>query len=317
MTDVAIVIVSWNTKGLLRKCLQSVIDETKKYSYEIWVVDNNSPDGSAQMVAEEFPQVKLIANATNNGFAPANNQALREATAKSYLLLNPDTVVLNGAIDKMLDYLFTKNPGAVVCKLLNEDLTLQKSVNNFFSLWSSFFENRFFAELFINMDLSGKRFMSYWDHNSEREIDWAYGAVILFSREVYERVGVLDDRYYIYAEEMDFFIRLRKAGYKAIFLPDVHIIHLGRSSSRQRRGEMFIMNYKSFYLFLKLHYPFHTYYIYRFRVHLYLVFWLLRWLLQFGAAKLRGKDNAEAKEQMGVYWKTLVWHYTPASRIKA
>ena len=132
MVDVAIVIVSWNTKGLLRKCIQSVIDETKKYSYEIWVVDNDSPDKSADMVKEEFPSVRLIANTTNNGFAPANNQALREAKAKNYLLLNPDTVVLDGAIDKMLDYMYEHHPGIVTCKLLNDDMTLQKSVNSFF-----------------------------------------------------------------------------------------------------------------------------------------------------------------------------------------
>lgn len=313
--DVAIVIVSWNTKDLLRKCLQSVYAETKKYTFELWVVDNDSPDRSAAMVAEEFPGVKLIANKTNNGFAPANNQALRLATAKNYLLLNPDTVVLDRAIDKMLDYMNEHHPGVITCKLLNDDLSLQKSVNNFFSLWRSLFENRFFAELLPGFGHSGSMFMSYWNHDSLREIDWAYGAVILFSRKVYEDVGILDDRYYIYAEEMDFFLRVRRAGYKSIFLPDVHIIHYGKSSSRQRRAEMFIMNYKSFYMFLRKNYASHVYPIYRLRTLVYLHLWLVKYSLDVLIASIRGNKNQEAVTQLDVYKKTLRWHFSAESKI--
>ena len=313
--DVAIVIVSWNTKGLLRKCLESVYAETKKYTFEIWVVDNDSPDNSAGMVAEEFPGVKLIPNKTNNGFAPANNQALRVANAKNYLLLNPDTVVLDGAIDKMLDYIYEHKPGAVTCKLLNDDMTLQKSVNNFFSLWRSFFENRFLAEVLQSFSHSGSLFMSYWDHNELREIDWAYGAVILFSREIYDKVGILDDRYYIYAEEMDFFYRIKKAGYKSVFLPDVHIIHFGKSSSRQRRAEMFIMNYKSFYMFLRKNYPSHVYPLYRARTVFYLYLWLIKFNIDLLKAKLKKAENEEARIQLDVYSKTLQWHKSSESVI--
>ncbi len=315
MIDVAIVIVSWNTKGLLRKCIQSVKDETRKYSYEIWVVDNNSPDDSAGMVREEFPEVKLIANSTNNGFAPANNQALREAKAKNYLLLNPDTVVLNGAIDRMLDYMYDHHPGIVTCKLLNDDLTLQKSVNNFFSLWASFFENRFFADLLKGMNLSGKHFMSYWDHSTTREIDWSFGAVLLFSQEVYDKVGILDDRYYIYAEEMDFYMRVKNAGYKSIFLADVEIIHYGRSSSRQRRGEMFIHNYKSFYLFLRKHYPGYVYPAYRGRTIVYMVLWILYFSVMSGLHKIKGASAEEDIANINIYKMALKWHFSPESKI--
>lgn len=315
MIDVAIVIVSWNTKGLLRKCIQSVIEQTKKYSYEIWVVDNDSPDKSADMVKEEFPSVRLIANTTNNGFAPANNQALREAKAKNYLLLNPDTVVLDGAIDKMLDYMYEHHPGIVTCKLLNDDMTLQKSVNSFFSLWGSFFENRFFADIFKGLDHSGKMFMSYWDHSTTREIDWSYGAVLLFSQEVYDKVGILDDRYFIYAEEMDFYIRVRNAGYKSIFLADVPIIHYGKSSSRQRRGEMFIQNYKSFYLFLRKHYPAYVYHVYRLRTLIYMVLWIVYFSFKLTANKLTGKPVDEEKVQIQVYKQALKWHFSADSAI--
>ncbi|MBN8568495.1 MAG: glycosyltransferase family 2 protein [Ignavibacteria bacterium] len=315
--DLSIIIVSWNTKGLLRKCLQSVYDETKKYSFEIVVVDNDSPDDSAGMVREEFPDVKLIANKTNNGFAPANNQGLEIATGKNILFLNPDTVVLNGAIDKMMDYLLAnkdKGVGCVACKLLNDDMTLQKSVNNFFSLWSSFFENRFFADMLSKLNTK-KMFMSFWDHSDTREIDWAYGAVFLVSEECYKKVGMLDDRFFIYAEEMDYFMRIRKAGYKSVFLHDVEIIHYGKSSSRQRRAAMFIQNYKSLYLYIKKHYNFLTYYIYRTRAFIFLFLWVGIYSFKFILHKLTGKSTEEDTEQLKVYTQTIKWHFTKDSLI--
>ncbi|MFK7970837.1 MAG: glycosyltransferase family 2 protein [Bacteroidia bacterium] len=257
MVDVSVVIVSWNTKDLLRACLNSVYEQTKAYSLEVFVVDNDSPDKSADMVREEFPQVQLIANDDNRGFAPANNQALERANGRYVLLLNPDTVVLDGAIDKMIDYAEeNKNEkvGVVTCKLLNGDGSLQKSVNSFYSFWRSFIENRFFEGILQKMNMGGKTFMSFWDHSERREIDWAFGAVMLFSKDLMDDIGMLDDRFYIYAEEMDYFMRAKKAGYHSWFLPEIEITHFGKSSSRQRRAAMFIQNYKSFYLFLEKHY---------------------------------------------------------------
>ncbi len=315
--DLSIIIVSWNTKGLLRNCLQSVYDETKKYSFEIVVVDNDSPDKSADMVREEFSDVKLIANKTNNGFAPANNQGLEIANGKNILFLNPDTVVLKGAIDKMMDYLIKnkdKGVGCVACKLLNDDMTLQKSVNGFFSLWSSFFENRFFADILGKLNTK-KMFMSFWDHNDTREIDWAYGAVFLVSEECYKKVGMLDDRFFIYAEEMDYFMRIRKAGFKSVFLHDVEIIHLGKSSSRQRRAAMFIQNYKSLYLYIKKHYSVFTYYVYRSRAFIFLFLWLIIYSLKFILHKLTGNSTEEDTEQLKVYSATIKWHFTKDSLI--
>jgi GT2 family glycosyltransferase len=315
--DLSIIIVSWNTKALLRKCLQSIYDETKKYSFEIVVVDNDSPDDSAGMVREEFPDVKLVANKANNGFAPANNQGLEVAAGKNILFLNPDTVVLKGAIDKMMDYLLAnkdKGVGCVVCKLLNDDMTLQKSVNNFFSLWSSFFENRFFADILQKLNTK-KMFMSFWDHADTREIDWAYGAVFLVSEECYKKVGMLDDRFFIYAEEMDYFMRIRKAGYKSIFLHDVEIIHYGKSSSRQRRAAMFIQNYKSLYLYIKKHYSAFTYFVYRTRAFIFLFLWEIIFAMKFILHKLTGKSTHEDNEQMNVYWETIKWHFTKDSLV--
>ncbi len=316
MINVSIIIVSWNTKDLLRKCLQSIYDETKKYTFEIIVVDNDSPDKSADMVAEEFPDVVLIANKDNKGFAAGNNQAMVIAKGENLLLLNPDTVVIENAIDKMIDYVKTTKYQVVTCKLLNGDMTLQKSVNSFFSLLGSFVENRYIGEKLAKLDTKGKRFMSFWDHSEDREFDWAYGAVIFITREVYEKIGLLDEKFYIYAEEMDYYMRIRKAGYKAMFLSDVKIIHYGKSSSRQRRGAMFIQNYYSFYIYLKKHYSPFTYYSYRLRTFIYLEIWLFYYIMKLFFKTIFFKDRTEEKGQLQVYWQTFKWNLSSKSHVR-
>jgi len=316
MIDISVIIVSWNTKDLLRNCLNSVNNETRRYSFEIIVVDNNSPDNSARMVEEEFPGVVLIANQDNRGFAAGNNQAMVIAKGENILLLNPDTVVIENAIDKMLDYIKSGKSHFVTCKLLNGDGSLQKSVNSFFSLFGSLVENRYLGEKLAKLDTSGKRFMAFWDHSENREIDWAYGAVMLFSRELFEKVGLLDERFYIYAEEMDYYKRVWAAGYKPVFLADVKIIHFGKSSSRQRRAAMFIQNYFSFYIFLKKHYSSTTYYLYRFRVFVYMKLWFFYFFVKFLAKKLLLRNTDEEKEQIKVYWQTFKWNLSKKSFVK-
>ncbi len=304
---VSVVIVNWNTRKLLHDCLNSVFQETKECRLEVWVVDNNSPDGSAEMVAKDFPEVKLIANKDNVGFAPANNQALSLCTGDYILLLNPDTVVLAGAIDKMA-YWYKANEnkqlGIVTCKLLNADGSLQKSVNPFYSFWSTLLENRFLSGFLSRFKSSSRILESHWEHDKIKDIDWAYGAVMFFSRKVFDTIGLLDERFYIYAEEIDYFMRIRKAGLRSVFLPDVHITHFGGSSSKQKRAAMFIQNYKSFYLFLNKHYGGLSYWAYRLRAQVYLVFWLIKYSL--------GKDE-ESKVQKQVYKETLLWHFKAES----
>lgn len=315
MKDLSIIIVNWNTKELLRNCINSIISETKKYSYDIWVVDNNSPDNSAEMIKNEFTEVKLIANKTNNGFAMANNQALEKAESEYLLLLNPDTLIINNAIDKMIEYMIANNNHVLTCKLLNEDFTLQKTVSDFFSFKKSFIENRFFSDILKNTNVRGEKLTNLWDHNSLREIDWAHGAVLLMSNKAFRDTGLLDENFFIYAEEMDYYKRLRKAGYIAIFHPDIKIVHYGKSSSRQKRAEMFIQNYKSFYLFLKKHYPGYIYILYRIRTLLYLNIWMLKYSAELIVKTLLNRNSDEAKVQMKVYSKTFLWHLKSESFI--
>ena len=186
---VSIIIVNWNTLELLRQCLKSVIEQTH-CSYEIFVVDNASPDGSAGMVRNDFPDVHLIANDDNRGFAVANNQAIPLTTGEYILLLNPDTKVLDRAIDKMVVYLNeTPAVGAVTSKLLNGDGSLQKNVGNFYTFWTTLLENRIIPKLLPNSEFLAKHLVAFWDHASRREIDWARGAVLMARRSVIEQIG--------------------------------------------------------------------------------------------------------------------------------
>ncbi|SDL07464.1 hypothetical protein SAMN05421823_104306 [Catalinimonas alkaloidigena] len=305
--DLSIIIVNWNTKALLHDCLRSLYSDIQHHSFEVIVVDNHSSDGSPDMVREDFPQVVLVANEDNRGFAAANNQALRRAKGDHLLLLNPDTKVIDGAIDRMLAFSQAHpTAGIITCKLFNGDGSLQKSVNTFYGFWKSFVENRFVIGLLQRFHMQKRFFMSYWDHQQTIEIDWAHGAVMLFSREVFDKVGLLDEQFYIYAEEMDYFLRVSKAGFQSWFVADAHIIHYGQSSSRQRRSAMFIQNYKSFYLFLKKHYGLASYRLYRTRA----IFYMLLWYLNFSFVR-----SEEAGVQRKIYWETLRWHFTKDSAI--
>jgi GT2 family glycosyltransferase len=312
---VSIIIVNWNTRELLRQCLQSVYDETT-VPFEVFVVDNASSDGSADMVRQNFPQVHLIANDQNRGFAAANNQAIPLARGEYILLLNPDTKVLDHAIDKMVNYM-DGHPevGACASKLLNGDGTLQKSVGNFYSFWRTLLENRLIPMLFPNSKVLSKKLVAFWDHSTVREIDWARGAVLMVRKSIVEKIGLLDEQFYIYGEEVDWCWRIKETGAKIVYIPDAVIIHYGKAASSQRHVEMFIQNYKSFYIFLKKHYPWYTYWIYRIRTTIYHFFWIARFAL---IKLIKDKDSPQyqdAVKGMKAYWASLKWHFSSKSKI--
>lgn len=310
MTDLAIIIVSWNTRDLLRQCLSTIKSETSEVSFQITVVDNNSADGTPDMVAAEFPDVQLIRNTVNRGFAAANNQALAGSNARYSLLLNPDTKIIDKALDKLVAAADRHEAGIFTCKLLNPDRTLQKSVNSFFSLSVSLLENRFFSALYRSRQKQSSALLSLWDHATDRTIDWAHGAVMLISKEVIDKIGLLDEQFFIYAEEIDYYYRARQAGFTSRFISSVHLIHYGQASSRQNSVAMFIQNYKSFYLLLKKHYPSRVYYLYRLRVLCFLPLWTLLYLTRSIAHFFYSRIEArEEFQQVTIYSRTLWWHF--------
>jgi GT2 family glycosyltransferase len=229
---VSIVIVSWNTKDLLRGCLASVRETVRVHDYEVYVVDNASADGSAGMVRREFPDVRLIENAENVGFARANNQVLPLCLGRYVLLLNSDTVLLAGAIDTLIEFM-DRHPGASAVGPRLVDLqgrpqimaagylpTLGTAFNHFFFL------SRLWPGMFRGLSLFSPR------SREPIQVEWLTGACLLVRGAVLREIGPLAEEYFMYAEDIDLGERMTRAGLTLFFAPAVHVIHIGGASSR-------------------------------------------------------------------------------------
>lgn len=255
--DVSIIIVNWNTKALLRECLESIDVQTRGISYEIIVVDNASADHSGTMVREEFPEVILIENTDNRGFAAANNQGLAKASGRYILLLNSDTLVIENAITKTVGFA-DLNPryGVVGCQVWEDDVTIQETCFLFHSPWNMFCVTAGLSKLFPRSFFLGGDKMQYWDRKTEREVDVVSGMFMLVRREAIDDVGVLDERFFIYCEEADWCYRMRRAGWKNFFWPGAQIIHRdgGGKSTAQVNVKMEVQKVKSLLFFIRKHY---------------------------------------------------------------
>ena len=238
--DVSVVIVSWNTRDLLRCCLRSVFEQTKEASFEVFVVDNNSRDGSADMVRTEFPKVKLIENTQNRGFAAANNQALQLGLGRYMLLLNPDTLILDDAISLCVRYADAHSDvGVVGCQVLEDE----DRIFTFPTPWNVFLALSGLSRAFPRSRLFGRPELG----DSEQDVDVVAGMFMLVRREAIAQVGLLDKSYFVYSEETDWCYRFARAGWRRVFTPSARIVHLdgGRKSTSQVSTKMFVQMQKS------------------------------------------------------------------------
>ncbi len=299
--DASIIVVSWNTRDILRDCLRSVYAETRDVSFEVIVIDNASSDGSADMVRREFPQAVLVANPDNRGFAAANNQGIDRATGRYLLLLNPDTIVLEGAIDKAIAFADHQPEAAVVgCRVLNADRTLQRSCFKFPSALNLFLLATYLDRLFPRSRFFGRDRMTWWDSNDSRPVDVVSGCFMLVRREAIDQVGKLDESYFIYCEETDWCYRFGRAGWKVLYMPDAEIIHLGGSSSSQVRLPMRLQLSASILLFIKRHRGWLAYILASMAVSLFFTIRVPFWLLKAGlSARTRSTDWQTAKVYAG------------------
>lgn len=252
--DVSVIIVNWNTKGLLQNCIESVYQQAGDIQYEIIVVDNASSDGSAEMVTTNFGQATLIRNAQNRGFAAANNQGLAVAKGRYVLLLNSDTVVLDGAIAKTVSFADNNPEVAVVgCRVLNADRTLQPTCFMFPSLLNLILSSTYLYKLWPGSRFWGRERMSWWDRKDVREVDVVTGCFMLVRREAFAQVGLMDERFFVYGEETDWCYRFKRAGWKVMFAPVAEIVHFGGGSSRRDKTKMRLQLSGSILLFLRKH----------------------------------------------------------------
>jgi len=255
LIDISIVIVNFNTGGLLLKCVNSIVNNMLHHKYEIILVDNNSSDHSVRLIKNNFPDITVIANRENVGFAKANNQGIKIGRGRYYLLLNPDTVVLPQAIDSIISYLdANRDIGILGPKLLRSNLSSQPSVKNFPSPKGEFLQCIFLDKIiptFITEKLSDIPV----DLNKPAEADWVTGACLAIKKQVIEDIGFLDEHFFLYYEEVDFCYRAKKSGWKIFFYPQAKVIHIGGQSTEKNLSSSLIEGYKSKLYFLKKHYP--------------------------------------------------------------
>jgi len=232
--DLSIIIVSYNTRDLLRDCLASIAKaEREGLAIEVVVVDNGSTDRSDQMVENQFPQVKLIANKKNIGFAAANNIGLKHSTGRYLLFLNPDTIVGPGTFKAMISFM-DKNPkvGAATCRVELPDGTLDYSCHRGFPTpWNAFAFFSGLAKVFPKTKLFAGYPLSFLPLDRIHEIDSACGAFLIVRREAGKEIGWWDEDYFWYGEDLDFCFRLKKKGWKIIFNPETKIIHYKGAAS--------------------------------------------------------------------------------------
>lgn len=235
--DLSIIIVNWKVKDLLEKCLESIFEQTKNISFEVFVVDNNSGDGSVEMAREKFPQIDLTASAENLGFAKGNNLAIKKARGRYVLLLNPDTEILDNTLEKMVKFMDTHpDCGIAGCKLLNPDLSLQPSVRAFPDLASQIFILLKIHHLLPHSKAMYKYLVQDFDYEKIQEVDQVMGAFMMIRREVIEKIGLLDENFWIWFEEVDFCKRIKNAGWKILYTPEASVIHHYGQSFKQVMG---------------------------------------------------------------------------------
>ncbi len=239
MIDLSIVIVSWNVRDLLRRCLNSfsataLLPAPEGLRCEVFVVDNASRDGSAEMVRTEFPQVTLIQNTENVGFTRGNNQALARATGRYMLLLNPDTEVVGDALATMADYMDAHpQVGVLGPQLVYPDGSIQSSRRRFPTLATMFVESTVLQRLFGHSSLVRRYYMLDKAHDAIQEVDWMVGACLMARREAVQSVGLLDERFFMYSEEMDWCLRIKRQGWQVVYLPTARVVHHEARSSEQ------------------------------------------------------------------------------------
>ncbi len=248
---ISIIIVSWNTASFLENCLTSILANPPSSPFEVWVVDNASTDNSPRMVREKFPQVHLIENRENVGFARANNQAIQQCTGNYVLLLNPDTLVASGALQAMIDFL-DQHPeaGAAGAKNLTPDGSLQISSHPRPTLSRELWR-------LLHLDAISPYALypsAMWETNQPQDVDVLGGACLLLKKEVLEQVGFLDEDYFMYSEEIDLCYRIQRAGWHLYWIPQAEVVHFGGQSTQQVPTEMFLNLYHSNIKYFRKHY---------------------------------------------------------------
>jgi O-antigen biosynthesis protein len=254
--QVSVIIVNYNVRAFLENCLHSVKKAMSGINAEIFVVDNASDDGSVEMVKENFPDVNLITNDKNLGFAAANNIALQESSGEYLLLLNPDTILQEDTLSVMIEFLDKNDSvGLAGCKILNPDGTLQLACRRSFPTpWVAFTKIIGLSALFPRTRLFGKYNLEYFDPDRSYEVDAVSGSFMFVRRKAYEQAGKLDEQYFMYGEDLDWCYRIKKSGWKIYYISETKVIHYKGESVRRSDIDEVKLFYEAMRLFVGKHF---------------------------------------------------------------
>jgi GT2 family glycosyltransferase len=254
--DLSIIIANYNTKQLLKSTIESIINTTKALSYEIIVIDNASQDGSCEMVKSNFKDVMLIQNKENLGFAIANNAGIRKSVGSYVLLLNSDTIIIEDCLKKCVEYMdMNLDIGALGCRVELPDGKLDHACKRGFPTpEASLYYLLKLDKLWPNSRKFGQYDATYLPDNEINEVDCLVGAFMMVRKETIEQIGLLDEAFFMYGEDIDWCYRIKASGWKNIYYPLVKIIHYKGASSRKRRFMTVYQFHRAMILFYRKHY---------------------------------------------------------------
>ncbi|WP_243313648.1 glycosyltransferase family 2 protein [Fundidesulfovibrio agrisoli] len=255
--DVSFIYVNWNSQGEIMQSVRTVREQTRGLSYEIVVVDNDSAQGVDELAAD--PGIVLVRNTANAGFGAGCNLGVRHSTGRYLFFFNPDTRMVCNAAAILCAYLDAHpRAGAAGPKILESDGSIHYGgARSFHSLFNEFLEHSALAFRFPRNPIAGRPYYSTWDHDSTREVDAIHGAAMVFRRDVFERLGGFDERYFLYCEEVDLCKRTWNAGYSVHYVHTASIIHSGKHSSNQYFDgfhPLILQHVKSLAIFMRTHY---------------------------------------------------------------
>ena len=315
IVDLSIIIVSWNVRALLERCLDSIAERLGTppgqagLSYEIIVVDNGSTDGTISLLREAFPGIQLAANTQNVGFSKANNQGMALSQGRQLLLLNPDTEIVGDSLRVMVRFMDTQpDVGALGPMLLYPDGSIQSSRRRFPTYATGFIESTILQQCSPKHRLLRRYYVLDAGDDQTQDVDWLVGACLLVRRDAYEQIGGLDERFFMYSEELDFAYRLRGSGWRVVYLPEARVAHHeGKSSEQVAAHRLILFNTSKVQFYQKL--------FGRPRAALLRAFLLCTFVYQWlreTAKWLLGHRRELRRQRMSAYWQVLRSGLDPA-----
>lgn len=284
----SIIIVNYNVKQLLKECLHSVISASQGIDSEIWVVDNNSKDGSVEMLQNDFPTIKLITNNNNPGFSKANNQAIRKAKGKHILLLNPDTLVQKDTFKKCLSFIKNRPTCGALGVYMHNDRGhfLAESKRGLPTPWVAFCKMSGLNKLFPHSEFFNRYHLGYLDKDENHIVDVLAGAFMWMRKETLEKVGLLDESFFMYGEDIDLSYRIQKRGFENWYLGRVKILHYKGESTNELSFRYIKNFYGAMRIFVKKHFAFY-YPIYAIGIQMLIILHSIKLLIR---RSLLGKE---------------------------